>query len=85
MYCNYRFIVGKYNLTIMNVTDKDGGEYTCLANTTLDSVSAKAVLTVVGKISLNVELKQKQICYLILVLSYSDIAVLEYTKSKNIF
>ncbi|XP_058047805.1 neuronal cell adhesion molecule isoform X11 [Ahaetulla prasina] len=42
-----RFIVGKYNLTIMNVTDKDGGEYTCLANTTLDSVSANAVLTVV--------------------------------------
>uniref|UniRef100_A0A8C6XJU3 Neuronal cell adhesion molecule n=1 Tax=Naja naja TaxID=35670 RepID=A0A8C6XJU3_NAJNA len=43
-----RFIVGKYNLTIMNVTDKDGGEYTCLANTTLDSVSANAVLTIVG-------------------------------------
>lgn len=57
MYCNYRFIVGKYNLTIMNVTDNDSGEYTCLANTTLDSVSANAVLTVVGKISLNVELK----------------------------
>ncbi|XP_070611641.1 neuronal cell adhesion molecule isoform X8 [Erythrolamprus reginae] len=43
-----RFIVGKYNLTIMNVTDKDGGEYTCLVNTTLDSVSANAVLTVVA-------------------------------------
>ncbi|KAM6438017.1 neuronal cell adhesion molecule isoform 22-T23 [Liasis olivaceus] len=43
-----RFIVGKYNLTIMNVTDKDGGEYTCIANTTLDSVSASAVLTVVA-------------------------------------
>ncbi|XP_013922402.1 PREDICTED: neuronal cell adhesion molecule isoform X12 [Thamnophis sirtalis] len=43
-----RFIVGKYNLTIMNVTDKDGGEYTCLANTTLDSVSANAVLTIVA-------------------------------------
>ncbi|XP_077194673.1 neuronal cell adhesion molecule isoform X24 [Paroedura picta] len=43
-----RFIVGKYNLTIMNVTDKDGGRYTCLANTTLDSVSASAVLTVVA-------------------------------------
>ncbi|XP_060543073.1 neuronal cell adhesion molecule isoform X10 [Pantherophis guttatus] len=43
-----RFIVGKYSLTIMNVTDKDGGEYTCLANTTLDSVSANAVLTVVA-------------------------------------
>lgn len=37
----------------MNVTDKDGGTYTCLANTTLDSVSASAVLTVVGKIFLN--------------------------------
>ncbi|XP_077194672.1 neuronal cell adhesion molecule isoform X23 [Paroedura picta] len=44
-----RFIVGKYNLTIMNVTDKDGGRYTCLANTTLDSVSASAVLTVVDR------------------------------------
>ncbi|XP_070611639.1 neuronal cell adhesion molecule isoform X6 [Erythrolamprus reginae] len=44
-----RFIVGKYNLTIMNVTDKDGGEYTCLVNTTLDSVSANAVLTVVDR------------------------------------
>ncbi|KAL8221343.1 UNVERIFIED_CONTAM: hypothetical protein K2H54_066143 [Gekko kuhli] len=44
-----RFIVGKYNLTIMNVTDKDGGTYTCLVNTTLDSVSASAVLTVVDR------------------------------------
>ncbi|XP_060100901.1 neuronal cell adhesion molecule isoform X15 [Heteronotia binoei] len=44
-----RFIVGKYNLTITNVTDKDGGTYTCLANTTLDSVSASAVLTVVDR------------------------------------
>ncbi|XP_072856600.2 neuronal cell adhesion molecule isoform X24 [Pogona vitticeps] len=43
-----RFIVGKYNLTIMNVTDKDGGAYTCMANTTLDSVSASAVLTIVA-------------------------------------
>ncbi|XP_061495945.1 neuronal cell adhesion molecule isoform X11 [Rhineura floridana] len=42
-----RFIVGKYNLTIMNVTDKDGGTYICIANTTLDSVSASAALTVV--------------------------------------
>uniref|UniRef100_A0A803TIG1 Neuronal cell adhesion molecule n=1 Tax=Anolis carolinensis TaxID=28377 RepID=A0A803TIG1_ANOCA len=42
-----RFMVGKNNLTIMNVTDKDGGAYTCIANTTLDSVSASAVLTVV--------------------------------------
>nr|XP_060633605.1 neuronal cell adhesion molecule isoform X17 [Anolis sagrei ordinatus] len=44
-----RFMVGKNNLTIMNVTDKDGGVYTCIANTTLDSVSASAVLTVVDR------------------------------------
>ncbi|XP_042322744.1 neuronal cell adhesion molecule isoform X11 [Sceloporus undulatus] len=44
-----RFIVGKNNLTIMNVTDKDGGEYTCIANTTLDSVSASAELIVVDR------------------------------------
>ncbi|XP_066489496.1 neuronal cell adhesion molecule isoform X6 [Tiliqua scincoides] len=43
-----RFLVGKYNLTILNVTDKDGGTYTCIANTTLDSVSSSAVLTVVA-------------------------------------
>ncbi|XP_062990079.1 neuronal cell adhesion molecule isoform X10 [Elgaria multicarinata webbii] len=43
-----RFVFGKSNLTIMNVTDKDGGAYTCIANTTLDSVSASAVLTVVA-------------------------------------
>ncbi|XP_062990087.1 neuronal cell adhesion molecule isoform X18 [Elgaria multicarinata webbii] len=44
-----RFVFGKSNLTIMNVTDKDGGAYTCIANTTLDSVSASAVLTVVDR------------------------------------
>lgn len=33
----------------MNVSDKDDGTYTCIVNTTLDSVSASAVLTVVGK------------------------------------
>ncbi|XP_063998250.1 neuronal cell adhesion molecule isoform X39 [Pogoniulus pusillus] len=43
-----RFLVGKDNLTIMNVTDKDDGTYTCIVNTTLDSVSASAVLTVVA-------------------------------------
>uniref|UniRef100_G1NK20 Neuronal cell adhesion molecule n=1 Tax=Meleagris gallopavo TaxID=9103 RepID=G1NK20_MELGA len=43
-----RFLVGKENLTIMNVTDKDDGTYTCIVNTTLDSVSASAVLTVVA-------------------------------------
>uniref|UniRef100_A0A8C0UH52 Neuronal cell adhesion molecule n=1 Tax=Cyanistes caeruleus TaxID=156563 RepID=A0A8C0UH52_CYACU len=46
---NDEFLVGKDNLTIMNVTDKDDGTYTCIVNTTLDSVSASAVLTVVGK------------------------------------
>ncbi|XP_069484063.1 neuronal cell adhesion molecule isoform X2 [Ambystoma mexicanum] len=43
-----RFIVGKNHLTIMNVTENDEGTYTCVANTTLDSVSASAVLTVVA-------------------------------------
>ncbi|OXB76727.1 UNVERIFIED_CONTAM: hypothetical protein H355_000275 [Colinus virginianus] len=43
-----RFLVGKDNLTIMNVTDKDDGTYTCIVNTSLDSVSASAVLTVVA-------------------------------------
>ncbi|XP_059581979.1 neuronal cell adhesion molecule isoform X9 [Alligator mississippiensis] len=43
-----RLIVGKENLTILNVTDKDDGTYTCVANTSLDSVSASAVLTVVA-------------------------------------
>uniref|UniRef100_A0A8D0H1Q6 Neuronal cell adhesion molecule n=1 Tax=Sphenodon punctatus TaxID=8508 RepID=A0A8D0H1Q6_SPHPU len=42
-----RFVIDKY-LSIMNVTEKDGGTYTCVANTTLDSVSASAVLTVVA-------------------------------------
>ncbi|XP_010004576.1 PREDICTED: neuronal cell adhesion molecule isoform X4 [Chaetura pelagica] len=44
-----RFLVGKDNLTIMNVTDKDDGTYTCIVNTTLDSVSASAMLTVVAR------------------------------------
>ncbi|KAM6420020.1 neuronal cell adhesion molecule isoform 16-T17 [Pluvialis apricaria] len=44
-----RFLVGKDNLTIMNVTDKDDGTYICIVNTTLDSVSASAVLTVVAR------------------------------------
>ncbi|KAM4676431.1 neuronal cell adhesion molecule isoform 20-T21 [Discoglossus pictus] len=42
-----RFIVEKERLTIKNITDNDEGTYTCVANTTLDSVSASAVLTVV--------------------------------------
>ncbi|EMP39012.1 Neuronal cell adhesion molecule [Chelonia mydas] len=43
------FIIHKDSLAIMNVTDKDDGTYTCVANTTLDSVSASAVLTVVDR------------------------------------
>ncbi|KAM4748047.1 neuronal cell adhesion molecule isoform 8-T8 [Rhinophrynus dorsalis] len=42
-----RYIIKKEHLTIHNVTEKDEGTYTCVANTTLDSVSASAVLTVV--------------------------------------
>ncbi|XP_048692013.1 neuronal cell adhesion molecule isoform X19 [Caretta caretta] len=44
-----RFIIHKDSLAIMNVTDKDDGTYTCVANTTLDSVSASAILTVVDR------------------------------------
>ncbi|XP_044887803.1 neuronal cell adhesion molecule isoform X3 [Mauremys mutica] len=44
-----RFIIHKDSLAIMNVTDKDDGTYTCVTNTTLDSVSASAVLTVVDR------------------------------------
>ncbi|KAM7181488.1 neuronal cell adhesion molecule isoform 10-T10 [Macrochelys suwanniensis] len=44
-----RFIIHKDSLAIMNITDKDDGTYTCVANTTLDSVSASAVLTVVDR------------------------------------
>ncbi|XP_063302987.1 neuronal cell adhesion molecule isoform X25 [Pelobates fuscus] len=43
-----RYMVDKERLTIKNVTDVDEGTYTCVANTTLDSVSASAVLTVVA-------------------------------------
>lgn len=34
---------------VTDVSDDDGGTYTCVANTTLDTVSASAVLRVVGK------------------------------------
>lgn len=34
---------------VADVNDDDGGTYTCVANTTLDNVSASAVLSVVGK------------------------------------
>ncbi|XP_018408047.1 PREDICTED: neuronal cell adhesion molecule isoform X5 [Nanorana parkeri] len=44
-----RFVIEKERLTIKNVTDKDEGTYTCVANTTLDSASASAVLTVVDR------------------------------------
>lgn len=45
----HRFTVDKDHLVIVDVSDDDGGTYTCVANTTLDSVSASAVLSVVGK------------------------------------
>ncbi|XP_045244536.1 neuronal cell adhesion molecule isoform X19 [Macaca fascicularis] len=42
-----RFTVDKDHLVIADVSDNDSGTYTCVANTTLDSVSASAVLSVV--------------------------------------
>ncbi|XP_059790172.1 neuronal cell adhesion molecule [Balaenoptera ricei] len=42
-----RFTVDKDHLVVADVSDDDGGTYTCVANTTLDSVSANAVLSVV--------------------------------------
>ncbi|XP_052594408.1 neuronal cell adhesion molecule isoform X36 [Peromyscus californicus insignis] len=42
-----RFSVDKDHLVVTDVSDDDGGVYTCAANTTLDSVSASAVLRVV--------------------------------------
>ncbi|XP_037066431.1 neuronal cell adhesion molecule isoform X45 [Peromyscus leucopus] len=42
-----RFSIGKDHLVVTDVSDDDGGMYTCAANTTLDSVSASAVLRVV--------------------------------------
>lgn len=49
----YRFSVDKDHLVVTDVSDDDGGTYTCAANTTLDSVSASAVLRVVGKSKTN--------------------------------
>ena len=46
-YC--RFTGDKDHLVVADVNDNDGGTYTCVANTTLDNVSASAVLSVVGK------------------------------------
>ncbi|XP_060160819.1 neuronal cell adhesion molecule isoform X17 [Globicephala melas] len=43
-----RFTVDKDHLVVADVNDDDGGTYTCVANTTLDNVSASAVLRVVA-------------------------------------
>ncbi|XP_008828929.1 neuronal cell adhesion molecule isoform X19 [Nannospalax galili] len=43
-----RFSVDKDHLVVTDVNDDDGGTYTCVANTTLDSVSASAELKVVA-------------------------------------
>ncbi|KAM9216114.1 neuronal cell adhesion molecule isoform 6-T6 [Dugong dugon] len=43
-----RFTVDKDHLVVADVGDDDGGTYTCVANTSLDSVSASAVLSVVA-------------------------------------
>ncbi|XP_048193818.1 neuronal cell adhesion molecule isoform X21 [Perognathus longimembris pacificus] len=42
-----RFTVDKDHLAVTDVDDGDAGTYTCVANTTLDKVSASAVLSVV--------------------------------------
>lgn len=44
-----RYTFEKERLTIKNITEKDKGMYTCVANTTLDSVSASAELSVVDR------------------------------------
>ncbi|XP_014349965.1 neuronal cell adhesion molecule a isoform X3 [Latimeria chalumnae] len=44
-----RFIFGDDYLTIIGVTEKDEGTYTCVANTTLDSDSAIAILTIIDR------------------------------------
>ncbi|XP_058153158.1 neuronal cell adhesion molecule isoform X9 [Dasypus novemcinctus] len=43
-----RFTIDKDHLVVDDVNDDDGGTYTCVANTTLDNVSASAVLSVVA-------------------------------------
>ncbi|XP_040599119.1 neuronal cell adhesion molecule isoform X38 [Mesocricetus auratus] len=43
-----RFSIDKDHLVVTDVSDDDGGTYTCAANTTLDRVSASAVLRVVA-------------------------------------
>ncbi|KAM8766024.1 neuronal cell adhesion molecule isoform 7-T7 [Rhynchonycteris naso] len=43
-----RFTIDKDHLVVADVSDDDGGTYTCVANTTLDTASASAVLSVVA-------------------------------------
>ncbi|KAF6086464.1 neuronal cell adhesion molecule [Phyllostomus discolor] len=43
-----RFTIDKDHLVVTDVSDDDNGTYTCVANTTLDNVSASAVLIVVA-------------------------------------
>ncbi|XP_066128275.1 neuronal cell adhesion molecule isoform X7 [Saccopteryx bilineata] len=43
-----RFTIDKDHLVVADVSDDDGGTYMCVANTTLDTVSASAVLSVVA-------------------------------------
>ncbi|KAM5302597.1 neuronal cell adhesion molecule isoform 14-T18 [Glossophaga mutica] len=43
-----RFTIDKDHLVVTDVSDDDSGTYTCVANTTLDNVSASAVLIVVA-------------------------------------
>ncbi|XP_075862650.1 neuronal cell adhesion molecule isoform X6 [Microcebus murinus] len=43
-----RLTIDKDQLVIADVSDDDSGTYTCVANTTLDNVSASAVLSVVA-------------------------------------
>lgn len=45
----FRFRVDSDSLTITDVTEDDGGQYTCIVNTTLDEDMASARLTVVGE------------------------------------
>ncbi|KAG9490211.1 hypothetical protein GDO78_005869 [Eleutherodactylus coqui] len=44
-----RYTFEKERLTIKNITENDKGMYTCVANTTLDSASASAELSVVDR------------------------------------
>ncbi|XP_044534504.1 neuronal cell adhesion molecule isoform X2 [Gracilinanus agilis] len=44
-----RFSIDNDHLVIMNISDEDDATYTCVANTSLDIVSASAMLRVVGK------------------------------------